>query len=348
VPSGSVIVPAFNEEGAIARSLQAASRLDYPAYEVIVVDDGSTDMTPFLTEGLPVSFVRLARNGGKALALNAGVARAKGDIIVFSDSDSWLHPSALRHLVGHFADPTVGAVAGMVLVDHPSSLLTRFQELEYIFGHALLKPAQIGSGASVTVCPGPVSAYRREALVAAGGVKGRTLTEDFDLTLDVLQRGFRIVYEPRAIAYTEAPTTWRALKQQRLRWSRGTLQVLRVHKHLLFGSRTGALGWFWLPYFLVFGYGGALLELGAILAFPLLAWASGHPIQLLKFATAYALMLESFNLGQYLVALVLSGQGRASLLGLALVTQPYRVWLNTIRLLALSREVRRAAVTWAG
>ena len=347
VPFVSVIIPAYNEQKSIGQCLEAATSLEYPAYEVIVVDDGSADLTLPIVEAAPVTSIRLRQNRGKASALNAGIAHARGDLLVFSDSDSRLHPQSLRYLVRHFSDPRIGAVAGNVAIDRPRGLLGRWQALEYILGQTVIKNAQMGCGRSVTVCPGPVSAYRREVLSRNGGFKGRTLAEDFDATLETVAAGYRVAFEPNAVAYTESPGMWRALRQQRTRWFRGILQTILCNRRLLFSAAAGAVGWYWLPFhYLLIGYGGAFLELAVLLTIPAFVLASGHPVELLRSGLAYALIMESLIFAQYIVALIAARQTRPGLAAAGIIIHPYRLFLNGVKVIAVLNQIRGRTSKW--
>jgi len=153
VPFVSIIIPAFNEEQSIMRSLTALKHLDYPRFEVIVINDGSTDVTYSVIEQAQVNYIHLRQNQVKAAALNAGIAQAKGAIIVFSNSDSWLHPMALRYPIEGFTSPKTYAVSGTVEIEQASNLPEKWQVIEYIFGQFFVKIAQLGSGSSVAICP---------------------------------------------------------------------------------------------------------------------------------------------------------------------------------------------------
>lgn len=247
-PFVSVIVPAYNEERVIERTIASLLASDYPHYEIIVVDDGSTDRT---SEIVAASFageprVRLFRkeNGGKAEALNYGVHRAQGDIVVALDADTVFAAGTLRALARRFHDPHVGAVAGNAKVGNRINIVTRWQALEYVTSQNLDRRA-FASLNCITVVPGAVGAWRRELIERAGGFSSDTLAEDQDLTLRVRRLGCKIGYEEDAIAWTEAPDTWRNLARQRFRWSFGTLQCMWKHRDALL--RYGTLGWIALP-----------------------------------------------------------------------------------------------------
>jgi cellulose synthase/poly-beta-1,6-N-acetylglucosamine synthase-like glycosyltransferase len=148
------------------------------------------------------------------------------------DADSRLAPEALRFAVKHFDDPHVGAVAGNVKVINRHNIWTKLQALEYIEGLNIVRKAQ-AFWRSVNVIPGPMGIFRRSAIESVGGYDNDTFAEDFDLTVKILADGWKINYEPKAIAYTEAPEELLDIIKQRYRWSRGILQALRKQKHLL-------------------------------------------------------------------------------------------------------------------
>jgi poly-beta-1,6 N-acetyl-D-glucosamine synthase len=237
MPAISVLVPAYNEGELMERALASLMELEYPEFEVVVIDDGSTDDTlerAVRWEGRrgPVEVkVVTKRNGGKATALNAGIAASKHPYILCMDADSYLHPKTLIRAIEHFTDPSVGAVAGNVKVENRGKLITRLQALEYIEGLNMPRRAQ-GFVAAVNIVPGPVGMFRREALEEIGGYETDTYAEDADLTLKMIAAGWRVVYEDAAIAWSEAPERWIDLAQQRYRWTRGILQALRKRKRL--------------------------------------------------------------------------------------------------------------------
>ena len=248
-PRVSVLVPAYNEEETIERALRSLLAVDYPDLEIVCVDDGSRDRTLELARRIadhsgqvPVRVLHQA-NGGKWSALNLAWRHASGELLLFVDADSHLEPDAVRWLVRTMAQSGASAVAGQVRVRNRHGLLTRLQALEYLACQSAVRAAQHVTG-TVLVVPGPIGLYRREALAAVrnrfgcsapdgrsvavdGPVHGDTFAEDFDLSLSVLALGGRVVYEPRAVAHTKGPATALRLMNQRYRWLRGSLQVLR-------------------------------------------------------------------------------------------------------------------------
>jgi cellulose synthase/poly-beta-1,6-N-acetylglucosamine synthase-like glycosyltransferase len=247
-PRVTIVVPVFNEEAVIASALRSLLALRYPSFDVIVVDDGSTDGTLAQATSLAGTYgsvtVRVVSkvNGGKATALNTGVALARTPFVLCMDGDSRLHPETLRYAMRHFGDPRVGAVAGNVKVVNRNNLWTRLQALEYVEGLNMARRAQ-GFLRVVNIIPGPIGIFRREALVRAGGYDTDTFAEDADMTLKLLTAGWHVVYEERAIAYTEAPETYLDLIKQRYRWTRGILQALRKRGAWLVAPRRGVAVW---------------------------------------------------------------------------------------------------------
>ena len=237
LPPISIIVPAYNEATVIEGALASLAGLDYPELEVVVVDDGSLDETLSVASqwegrhGNADFRIVTKGNGGKAAALNTGIAASKHPFIFCMDADSRLEPQTLRKAMQQFHDPSVGAVAGNVKVQNRGRIITNLQALEYIEGLNLPRRAQ-GFIAAVNIVPGPVGLFRREALEEVGGYDTDTFAEDADLTLKMVAAGWKVVYEDTAIAWTEAPENWLDLVQQRYRWTRGILQSLKKRKGL--------------------------------------------------------------------------------------------------------------------
>jgi poly-beta-1,6 N-acetyl-D-glucosamine synthase len=249
-PLVSVIVPAYNEEKAIGKTVDALLELSYVNKEIIIVDDGSTDRT-FEVAGKHSnsSFVRVVKksNGGKWDALNTGINVAKGEFIVCIDADTLLDKNVIQQLIKHFKDPKIAAVAGNVKVGNRRGLLTKLQALEYVVGINLHRRSEANLQ-KVTVVPGPIGAFRTSVIKEIGLFEGDTFAEDADITFRILKAGYKTVFEARAFAYTEAPTSMTSLAKQRYRWYRGTLQVLSKHKNMVFNRKYGRTGTFVMPW----------------------------------------------------------------------------------------------------
>ena len=249
-PMVSILVPAYNEEATIGPALETSLAQDYPNFEIIVVDDGSTDRTLEIArdcegvhDGVDVR-VFSKKNAGKWSAHNFALRHAKGDLVLCVDADSRLDRDALRHLVRRLANkPRAAAIAGQVRVRNRDSLLTQLQALEYLTCNGSTRMAQSSEGA-VLVVPGPIGLFRRSVLHEVeerftrsehsendgeygGPYEKDTFAEDFNLSLACMALGHDVLYEPRAISRTKAPETMRALLNQRYRWQRGSIQVIR-------------------------------------------------------------------------------------------------------------------------
>lgn len=249
----TVIVPAYNESAGIEAAVRSLVASDHPV-EVIVVDDGSTDGTADLVESLWLPGVRVIRqaNAGKPAALNTGLQAASYELVVMVDGDTVFEPDTVRMLVQAFADPRVGAVSGNAKVGNRRGLLGRWQHIEYVVGFNLDRRLFDLAECMPTV-PGAVGAFRRSALLRIGGISDVTLAEDTDLTMALCRDGWRVVYEERATAWTEAPASVGALWRQRYRWCYGTLQAMWKHRGALIQrGAAGKLGRRGLGYLLLF------------------------------------------------------------------------------------------------
>ena len=254
-PSVTVLIPAHNEEPVVVQTVKSVLASDAASLRVIVVNDGSTDNTgPLLDESFGndrrVHIIHQV-NRGKAAALRRALAESKTAIVVTIDADTEVEPDAIRKLLRHFSDPTIGAVAGNVKVGNRSRWLTRWQALEYVTSQNMEKRA-FDLLNCITVVPGALGAWRKEAIEAAGGITADTVAEDADLTIAIRRLGWRICYDEEAIAWTEAPETAGVLIRQRFRWTFGTLQSFWKHGDTLFRPKYGTLGCIALPNIFIF------------------------------------------------------------------------------------------------
>jgi poly-beta-1,6 N-acetyl-D-glucosamine synthase len=237
-PRVSVLVPCYNEGAVVQASIRSLLDLDYPNFEILVIDDGSTDDTYRKANALSGKHghidVRVITkpNGGKSRALNTGIRASTGSIVLCMDGDSALTRDTLREGVKHFLDPSIGAVAGNVKVVNRGNMLAKLQALEYIEGLNMARKAQ-GFFRMVNIIPGPVGFFRKQALYDVGLYDHDTFAEDCDLTLKLLMAGHKVRYERRCVALTEAPEDLLDLLKQRYRWTRGILQAVKKHSGLL-------------------------------------------------------------------------------------------------------------------
>src|SRR5579884_443136 len=255
-PPVAVLIPAYNEEKVIERTIRSVLASQYPKLRVIVIDDGSKDgtleiaRTRFQEEVASGKVLVLTKpNSGKAEALNYGLQHVTEEFYVGIDADTVIAREAISRLIPHFADPNVGAVAGNAKVGNRVNIWTRWQALEYITSQNFERRALDLLGA-VTVVPGALGAWRTDLVRKAGGYHINTVAEDADLTMSILRMGPCVIYEDRALAYTEAPMSARGLMRQRFRWSFGILQAVWKHRGAFL--RRGSFGWFALPNIVIF------------------------------------------------------------------------------------------------
>ena len=255
-PRVAVLIPAYNEEKVIVRTIRSVMMSNYKNIRVIVIDDGSKDNTyRVAVDAYPADIasgrltVLTKPNGGKADALNFGLERTTEEIYIGIDADGVIAHDAITNLVPHFADPKIGAVAGNAKVGNRVNLWTRWQALEYITSQNFERRA-LDLFDVVMVVPGAIGAWRTEAVKQGGGYHTNTVAEDADLTMNLLEQGYWVIYEDRALAFTEAPVNMNGLMRQRFRWSFGILQAIFKHRGAI--QKRRAMGLFALPNTLVF------------------------------------------------------------------------------------------------
>ena len=315
MPPVTVVIAAFNEEQVIVRTVQSVLGSQYPVDEIVVVDDGSIDGTAAaVTEAFGNDpRVRLFRqdNGGKAEALNHALAESRNEILISVDADTQLPPNTIGLLVRHFADPSIGAVAGNVQVGNMHNVVTTWQGIEYTTSQNMDRRAY-AMLRCITVVPGAIGSWRKSAVVAVGGHQSDTLAEDMDLTWRLRIAGWTQETESEAYAYTEAPETLKTFFRQRFRWTYGTLQCLAKHRRALFKHEF--FGWFALPVTWIFQIGFQVIA-------PLV------DLQILISLTGFALALlyaggsqESSPLGQSIANLKEAGTLYMVLFGVELLS----------------------------
>jgi cellulose synthase/poly-beta-1,6-N-acetylglucosamine synthase-like glycosyltransferase len=252
----SVLIPAYNEERVIERSVAQVLQSRNARVEVIVIDDGSRDRTSTIVREAfgADKRVRLLtiENGGKARALNRGLEVATSEIVIALDADTQFEPETISRLARWLAaDERLGAVAGNAKVGNRINIITKLQALEYITAQNLERRALARLGA-MTVVPGAIGAWRKQAIVEVGGYPPETLAEDQDLTIAIQRAGWRVSYDQSAIAWTEAPQTLRQLARQRFRWAFGTIQCIWKHKRVIAAGKPAGLAFLGLPQAIIF------------------------------------------------------------------------------------------------
>ncbi len=341
----SVIVPAYNEEVNIVRTVTSLLASTVQDLEIIVVDDGSSDHTAervknaFAGEGR----VRLLEkaNGGKASALNAGFAAAVGDYVVCIDADTQLRPDAIEKLLQAFEEnERIAAVAGNAKVGNEINILTRWQAIEYITSQGFDRRAFDLLNA-IAVVPGAIGAFRKSAVLAAGGFTSDTLAEDCDLTLRLLGEGWIIRYCAEAVALTEAPETIAGLLKQRFRWSFGIMQSVWKHRSAFFSRETPNLGFVTLPNIVFFQI---LLPLLSPLAdlFMIFALVNGHGEEVIMYYIAF-ILVDALSA---LIAFRFEGERISRLILLLPQRFVYRQLMYWVLVKALLRAVQGELTQW--
>lgn len=279
-PSISVIIPAYNEERNIANTLESVVSATYPGKkEIIVVDDGSTDQTgktvrSFSKIGRNVRMIR-TNHIGKAKAINAAIKKARNDIFVVLDADTEIESDALLTIVQPFAEKNVAAVASTLRARVSGNVLTWFQQFEYAISTGWRFVVDNVRGSCIV--PG-FCAFRKSMLAEVGGLKGDTAVEDYDICMYLKKAGYEIRMVPSSVAYTKVPETIAGWVKQRVRWTRGTLQVMRKHRDVILNKKFSAVGLYSIPT-QMYWFFHALIYLPLVLyqiVFGYLHWFASH------------------------------------------------------------------------
>jgi len=343
----SVIVPVYNEEAVIVSALRSLLALRSVSLEIIVVDDGSTDRTFERAVSMEGRYsettlrVVSKSNGGKASALNVGIALARHDYVLCMDGDSRLDPDTIRAAMRHFLDPRVAAVAGNVKVVNRQNVWSCLQALEYLEGLNMARRAQ-GFLLVVNIIPGPIGIFRRDVLQSVGGYDTDTFAEDADLTLKILTAGWHVAYEDRAIAYTEVPERFIDLVKQRYRWTRGILQALTKRKTWLKAPRRSPLLWSALAAMLFEAVLWPAMNVLGNLLFALIALSAGAASGVFY----WWVLLTMLDVAAALYAVGIEGE-ELRLVPYAVVSRfVFLTMIDVAKLFATAEEMAHVQMTW--
>lgn len=249
-PTVTVIVPCYNEENTVSKTVHSLLELDYPKdrLNLMLIDDGSKDRTHDVLksfEGGNISVYK-KENGGKHTALNLGLTYTKTEYVGCLDSDSSVHPQALKRIMALFLENVIlSAVVPSVLVRDPRGIVQKAQKAEYDL--AVYNKRMLGFLGGIHVTPGPFSIFKKKVFDELGPYRKAHNTEDQEIALRMHQNGYKIDNCPDAYVYTFAPDTVYKLYKQRLRWIYGFLRNMVDYKHLIFSKKFGNLGFFTLP-----------------------------------------------------------------------------------------------------
>ncbi len=245
-PTLTVIVPSYNSEKTIGECLQHVLAMECPhKFEVVLVDDGSTDSTREIASRYPVRIMHRRENKGKAASLNEAIGQARSELIACVDSDTYPPKSLLMRSIPHMGDPNLGAMTFFITVHKPKTVWQKMQEMEYLFSFGAF-PYLGSKFNSILVTPGPLTIFRRTALVKIGGFAEDNITEDFEMGLKLHRARFRIDYLPISIP-TEVPVSFSSLMRQRIRWYRGTIYNVLLYKDFMFNRKYADVGTFAFP-----------------------------------------------------------------------------------------------------
>jgi cellulose synthase/poly-beta-1,6-N-acetylglucosamine synthase-like glycosyltransferase len=249
LPFVSVVIPALNEEECVEKTLKSVLAFDYPRdkFEVIFVDDGSTDNTRSIAkkfEGDIVKVFHRENTGSKAAASNFGFSKAKGEIILSMDADSYALPGSMKKMVRYFKDENVMAVSPAMVIEKPKGILARIQSIEYLTGLFLRKA--FAALDSIYITPGAFTTYRKSFFDKYGDYEVDNITEDLEMAMRIQSKGYRVENCPEAPVFTTPMTKFKPLLIQRRRWYFGLIKNTLKYKRL-FGRKYGDLGTFVMP-----------------------------------------------------------------------------------------------------
>lgn len=353
-PKVSIIVPAYNEEINAVKTIDNLLLQDYPNFDIIFIDDGSKDKTYQMIldafgSNSKVS-VNTKINGGKASALNYGIKLTKNDYVVCIDADTQLKTDALTQLMKCFNLETkknqeIGAVAGNVKVGNENTMLTKWQSIEYTTAQNFDRRAfDLING--ITVVPGAIGAFKKEAIVKVGGFTTDTLAEDCDLTIRILRNGYKVVNCVEAVAITEAPETLKEFMKQRFRWSYGVMQAFFKNKDACFNPKYKGLGMVALPNIFIFQI---ILPIFAPLADLILIvsliWNHNNPDSLHKIGIYYIVFMLVDVLVS-VVAFVFEKEKLSKLLWLIPQRFVYRQLMYVILFKAIRKALKGESQSW--
>jgi len=280
-PFVSVIVPAYNEEKVIANCVDSILASDYPNFEVVLVDDGSHDNTFQIMkqyQDKPNVTIISKVNGGKASALNSGIAVAQGEIIFCIDGDTFFKKDTIRQAVNGFTSPRVAAVCGHDSPINLNNWQLKLINLQSHVGTGFVRRA-LSLINALPIVTGNIGAFRKDVIEEIGGFLNNFIGEDLELTFRIHKAGYKVVFQPWAQVYAESPTSFKAFWKQRIRWGRGFIQTLKIHKDMIFNPKYGTFGIF-IGINAINMIAIPTLQFLSLLLLPILIFTNNSPISL--------------------------------------------------------------------
>ncbi len=250
-PTVTVAIPCYNEEKTIEGTVDSLCALDYPKEKlsIFLVDDGSTDATAAVFEkfkDIPGISIFKKENGGKHTALNLALEHCTSEFFCCLDSDSFVHPQALKRIMSMFeADPEAMGVVPSIIVLDPKNALQKAQKVEYEMAIYIKK--MLGFMGGIHVTPGPLSTFRKKVFNDLGPYRKAHNTEDQEIALRMQEHGYKIDHCPDAYVYTITPHSVRKLYRQRLRWVYGFIKNMIDYRRLIFKREYGTVAFFTIP-----------------------------------------------------------------------------------------------------
>jgi biofilm PGA synthesis N-glycosyltransferase PgaC len=346
-PLVSVIVPGYNESKVVGNCVESILASEYPNFEIILVDDGSTDDTLSVMHSFAIDprvQVIGKPNGGKASALNAGIAAARGEILFFVDADGLFTPRAIREMLNGFTSDKIGAVCGNDAPVNLDRIQTRLACIQTHVGTGFVRRA-LALVNCLPIVSGNIGAFRRNVIEKTGPFLEGFIGEDLELTWRVHKAGFRVNFAPRAVVLAEVPSTVKDLWKQRVRWARGLLQTISIHKKMMFNPRYGLFG-IYLPIIVTSMIIIPLLQLLIVILLPVLVVTGQSPIPLSVFGIIGWLGLI-MSLVATVFAIALNHAWKdLRYIYTVLFWVPYSLMMNVVTLWALILEIRGARSEW--
>lgn len=345
-PFTSIIIPAYNEEKTISRALESILASEYPAFEVIIVNDGSTDATEEKVQRfLHDQRIRYLRksNGGKASALNYGIRAAKGDIILYTDADSFFLPDTIGKITRWFSDPAIAAVSGNDAPLHPETALQKLLTITTHIGSGFVRRALSVMG-TLIVMSGNIGGVRKDVLRKVNGFSD-LWGEDLDLTFKLHKEKAKIVFDPEAMVLCDVPKGFAMLWKQRVRWMRSFIKICSMHKTLFFNPRYAPFS-FYLPVNYLNLVFIPLLLLAAIIFLPVVATMGVY-----RFDGAYQVLAHLgyavfFVLAAYSILLDRNPRDLRFLPVYGWLIVPVSYFYNSVVIYSIWKEIARAKEEW--